>query len=197
MKNKFQCNLTRRRFNAGLVAAGVGISVAGLYDFNDDNEQSADGLLSLTENGKIYIHSGGGHLGLYAHENATGIVKDVLNSNAQHFVINYGKNPTQLPNLLAQHSNHLSFSSQKTNLKAAEILKEELKQEASVLLGGKAADYRIENGYAINAFSKISFAEIARQCSRRVVDADVSNKTYKLINELNVRGIIVAVGQAV
>ena len=197
MKDKFQCNLTRRRFNAGLVMAGIGIVLAGYYGFKRNNRESADGLLSLAENGKIYIHSGGGHLGLYAWENATRTVKEILRSGTDHFVVNYGNNPAQLPNLLAQHSNHLSFSSASTNIRAAKLLKDELKREASTLLGGRAEDYMIENGYVLNGARKISFAQLASGCRRQVIEPGICEKTYKLINKLEESGIIVAVGQVV
>lgn len=195
MFKRNQSRMTRRSFNAVLVAAAIGMSLGGRYGFRDNNGKKADGLLNLSENGKIYIHSGGGHLGLYAQENATSVITEILNSPREHFVVNYGENPAQLPNLLAQHSNHLSFSSEKTNIRAATVLKAELKKRASVLLGGRSDEYLIENGFAIRGTKQISFAELARNCRTQLIEPDISEKTYQMISMLDGKGVIVAVGQ--
>lgn len=195
MFDRNQSGMTRRRFNAGLVAAAIGTSLTVRYAYRDNNGIEADGLLNLAENGKIYIHSGGGHLGLYAQENPTRVIKEILNSPEEHFVVNYGDNPAQLPNLLAQHSNHLSFSSDKTNIRAATVLKAELKKQASVILGGGSDEYLIENGFAIRGARRISFSKLARNSRSRVIEPEISKKTYRMISRLAGRGIIVAVGQ--
>lgn len=92
---------------------------------------SADGVIQLKADGKLYVHSGGGHGGPYAIDNAIAAVGRVMNCATKDIYVIMGGNPRQLPVFLGQHLNHLSFSSAKTNMRAAETLKSVLKKQSN------------------------------------------------------------------
>lgn len=89
---------------------------------------SADGVIQMKDNGKIYVHSGGGHGGPYAVDHAIVAVGRVMECPPKDVYVIMGGNPRQLPVFLGQHLNHLSFSSATTNKCAAEVLKAALKK---------------------------------------------------------------------
>jgi len=156
---------------------------------------TADALLHLNIHGVIEIHSGGGHVSPYGDRRAINIVSEVLDCSDELCKINYGDNPAHLPAILGQFSNHLSFTNEKTNRKAAEVLVKTLKQQAVLKLGGKANDYQVANGFVFNHSQSISFKEIASAYRRVLKDDRLCENTLDLIKNTQRQGICVAVGE--
>lgn len=107
---------------------------------NFAKSSKADGLLHMDLKGKIHIYSGVGHVGYHGTDNVLNIVSEVFKCNIDDLIVHLGNNPSQLPALLSQHSNHMSFSSAKTIKKAALILKEKSSK------GIELRETHLENG---------------------------------------------------
>lgn len=156
---------------------------------------TADALLHLNPQGIIDIHSGGGHASPYGDRRALSIVSEVLGCSEDLCHIKQGNNPAHLPALLGQFSTHLSFTNETTNRKAAELLVTTLQQRAAAILGGKARDYQMANGFVFNHSQSISFKDLARGTRQVLQQGLVCAPTLDLIKNTQPQGICVAVGQ--
>ena len=162
-------NITRREFTGGMLVAGLVLGLKTSVYASAVKEKQADALLHLRSNGKVDIYSGGALHGAYANEDTLEILRSTLEYKAEDLVIITGDNPAHLPGFLGQNLCHMSFTGEKTNQKAAMILKTELEREHPIDL--KQPIYIIEEG--------------------------ISLKTQEVIHGLSAEGIIVAVRQVV
>lgn len=136
-------HISRRQFNKGLGATTALIMFASSHAPSTAANITADGLLHMDEKGKVHIYSGVGNLGHYGTDNVLSIVSDIFNCTENDSILCMGGNPAQLPALLAQHSNHMSFSSAKTIEKAALLLKKKTSGTAQI------NELFLENGISI------------------------------------------------
>lgn len=197
MVNKIKAKITRRSFIEGTVAISAlflmpQISYAAKYDYD-----SADGLLSIEEDGKIHIYSGAGNMGLYAKEDILHILSDIFNCSNDYFIIENGPNPDHLPTLLSQFSNHLSFSNGKTNLYSARFLIHEMKMMMVENFGGSINDYQIKNGHIFSHNINISFADLTRLANGCFIKGHICHNTVIEISKIKKNSIIVAVTEII
>lgn len=165
--------ISRRTFNLAISASLIG-QILPFKSFSLSNEHvSKDGLLHLTDEGKLNIYSGVGHTSIYSKENPLFLIKKKLNISEDQCRFMFGSNPEQLPALLSQHINHLSFTSKATNEKAIDVLK------TSISEIGKDAD------------------QILLKNRILILDDQISLKTKKMVNQIKGNGIIVAVKEVV
>jgi len=102
-----------------------------------------DGLVVLTPDGKLNIHTGVGNLGTYSHTGTSRVAAEVLKCNWENCVVVRGDSSKHLPWNLGQFGSNTSYTMTRTNYVAAMDAVEKLKEIAAMELGGAPADYDI------------------------------------------------------
>ena len=193
MNNVIKAGISRRNFNKCLCATAI-FSGLGFPAFGSENSFSkADGLIVLASDGKIHLYSGIGHLGLYGEDDVMATVTEVFNCDYQKIIIQHGDNPVQLPAVLGQCANHLSFSNTETTKKAALKLANVIKRRATRQFGGEVGDYHFENGTLKYKDTKHSLKTFITAPQEIFTEKGVSKETLAMIKGLLSPRIIVAV----
>lgn len=165
--------ISRRTFNLTFSASLIGLSLPHKsFSLSPDN-MTKDGLVHFTDKGYVNIYSGVGHSSIYSEENPIYIIYKKLELSTDKCRLMYGNNPAQLPALLSQHINHLSFTSKATNEKAVDVLKKylsEIKGDSSLILSTN----RI-----------------------MLLDDNISKETKRIADQIKGNGIIVAVKEVI
>lgn len=165
--------ISRRTFNLTISASLIGQMLPfKCFSLSHDNI-TKDGLLHFTGEGQLNIYSGVGHTSIYSKENSLFLFKKKLNLSIDQLKFMVGNNPEQLPALLSQHTNHLSFTSKATNEKAIDVLK------TSISEIGEGAD------------------QILLKNRILIFEEKISLKTKEMANQIKGNGIIVAVKEVI
>lgn len=165
--------ISRRTFNLAFSASLIG-QLLPLNGFSWSlNNLSKDGLLHYSEKGCLDIYSGVGQTSIYSEENPISLFSKKLGISEDQCRLMYGSNPEQLPALLSQHTNHLSFTSKVTNEKAIDVLKHNLDN-----IGGDMNLRILKNRIML-------------------LDDNISFKTREMANQIKGNGIIVAVKEVI
>jgi xanthine dehydrogenase molybdenum-binding subunit len=117
------------------VAVGQAFHPAGFNGF--------DGLVRITPDGVLHIHSGVGNLGTYSYAATSRVVAEVLRCEWSRCVIERGDTRKGLPFNIGQFGSNTSFTMTRSNYVAAMDAVDKLKQIAARELGGESADYDI------------------------------------------------------
>jgi xanthine dehydrogenase molybdenum-binding subunit len=149
-----------QRKGSKITALGVGQAyhVCGYNGF--------DGLVRITPDGKLHVHTGVGNLGTYSYASTCRTAAEVLNCRWENTVIEHGDSRRGLPWNLTQDSSNTSFTSARTNYAAAMDAKRKLCEIAAITLGGSAADYDLGQERVIHqrdASRGLSFAQAAQR----------------------------------
>jgi xanthine dehydrogenase molybdenum-binding subunit len=123
----------------GSKVRGVGVGQA----FHPAGGNGFDGLVVLTSDGTLNIHTGVGNLGTYSHSGTSRVAAEVLKCEWERCVVVRGDNRKHLPWNLAQFGSNTSFTMSRTNYVAAMDAVAKLKEIAAMDLGGAAGDYEI------------------------------------------------------
>jgi CO/xanthine dehydrogenase Mo-binding subunit len=115
---------------------GQGYHSAGAIGF--------DGLVRITPDGKIHLHSGVGNLGTYSYAVTSRAAAEVLKCEWEDCVIHYGDSAKNLPWNSYQAGSVSIFTQTRTNYVAAMDAVDKMKQIAAETLGGIADDYDID-----------------------------------------------------
>ena len=102
-----------------------------------------DGLVRITPDGILHIHTGVGNLGTYSHSGTSRAAAEALKYNWDHCIIERGDSSKHLPWNLAQFGSNTSFTMTRTNYVAAMDAVNKLKEITAMDLGGTPADYDI------------------------------------------------------
>ena len=184
---------TRRALLKGSLLCGAFISFPLISTANIARKPSADGLITINNDGKIHIHSGGGQMNLYGEVEAIDVVSRILKCSPKLCVIENGGNPDHLAGLLGQYSNHLSFTSKKTNQRTAELLVTKLRSLAAVYFGGNIDNYDVKNGGVFGYGRYYSFEQIASFGRQKLSFGKISIETEKFIQNLKDNSITISV----
>jgi CO/xanthine dehydrogenase Mo-binding subunit len=117
------------------VGVGQGFHPAGFAGF--------DGLVRITTDGKLHIHTGVGNLGTYSHTGTSRVAAEVLKANWDNCIVERGDTRKALPWNIGQFGSNTSFTMARTNYAAAMDALAKLKEIAAMDLGGAADDYDI------------------------------------------------------
>ncbi|MFS8607175.1 MAG: xanthine dehydrogenase family protein molybdopterin-binding subunit [Gammaproteobacteria bacterium] len=117
------------------VAVGQGFHPAGFFGF--------DGIVRITPEGKLHIHTGVGNLGTYSHTGTARIAAEVLKMSWENCVVERGDTRKHLPWNIGQFGSNTSFTMARTNYVAAMDALAKLKEIAAMDLGGSPDDYDI------------------------------------------------------
>ncbi len=123
----------------GSKVIGVGIGQA----FHPAGYNGFDGLVRLTPEGKLHIHSGVGNLGTFSHSATSRVAAEILKCDWEACVIERGDSRRHLPFNLGQFGSNTSFTMTRTNYVAAMDAVIKLKEIAALDLGGGREDYDI------------------------------------------------------
>jgi len=131
--------LSGQRKGSKVIGVGIGSAFhpAGLTGF--------DGLVRITPDGKLHIHTGVGNLGTYSYAGTSRVAAEALKCKWDNCIIERGDSRKNLPWNSPQVGSNTSFTQSRTNYVAAMDAKAKLLEIAAMDLGGKADDYDIGN----------------------------------------------------
>lgn len=102
-----------------------------------------DGLVRITPEGRIHLHSGVGNLGTYSYAGTARAAAEVLKCRWESCEIVRGSTDSHLPHSSTQGGSNTIFTHTRTNWVAAEDAVNKLKNIAATEFGGTAEDYDI------------------------------------------------------
>jgi xanthine dehydrogenase molybdenum-binding subunit len=132
--------LSGRRTGSKVTGVGIGQAYhpAGFTGF--------DGLVRITPDGKLHIHTGIGNLGTYSHTGTARVAAEVLKCDWDNCVIERGDSRKHLPWNIGQFGSNTSFTMSRTNYVAAMDALGKLKEIAANAFGGMPDDYDVGGG---------------------------------------------------
>lgn len=131
--------LARSGQRNGTKVRGVGVGQA----FHPAGRNGYDGLVRLTPDGALHIHSGAGNLGTYSHSDTSRVAAEVLKCSWENCVVQRGDSRRHLPWSPTQSGSNTSFTMTRQNYVAAMDALQKLKEIAAMDLGGTPDDYDI------------------------------------------------------
>lgn len=123
----------------GTKVTGIGVGQA----FHPAGATGFDGLVSITPDGKVHVHTGVGNLGTYSYASTSRISAEVLGCSWENVVIERGDSRRNLPWNLGQFGSNTSFTMTRTNYVGAMDAKMKLLEIAAMDLGGISEDYDV------------------------------------------------------
>ena len=124
----------------------IGSKVRGVaigQGFHNGSFAGFDGLVRLTPEGRLHIHTGVGNLGTYSHTGTSRVAAEVLKCGWENCVVERGDTNRFLPFNSGQFGSNTSGTQTRTAYVAAMDAVEKLKAIAALDLGGEEADYDI------------------------------------------------------
>lgn len=140
------------------VAVGQAFHPAGFSGF--------DGLVRITPDGKLHIHTGVGNLGTFSHSGTARIAAEVLKCDWENCVVERGDSRKHLPWNIGQFGSNTSFTMSRTNYVAAMDALSKLKEIAAKQLGGAPDDYDVDGAKVFRKGSpgrSITYAQAAQR----------------------------------
>jgi xanthine dehydrogenase molybdenum-binding subunit len=138
-----------------------------------------DGLLRITPDGKIHLHSGVGNLGTYSYASTTRAAAEVLKCDWEDCIIHHGSTAENLPWSSYQAGSVSIFTHTRANYVAAMDAVSKMKSIAAETLGGTADDYDIDGKRVFltgNPAQGMSYAAIAARAIQ--LGGAYSGQTY-------------------
>jgi CO/xanthine dehydrogenase Mo-binding subunit len=175
----------------GSKVRAVGVGTA----FHPAGGNGFDGLVRITTDGKIHIHTGVGNLGTYSHTATSRVAAEVLKANWDNCVVVRGDSRNHLPWNLGQFGSNTSFTMTRTNYVAAVDAVAKLKEIAAMDLGGAPADYDI-GGERVFSKSDPSKGLTYAQAAQRAIDLGGKFDGHQVPDDLNVMTKTSAAGVA-
>jgi xanthine dehydrogenase molybdenum-binding subunit len=145
----------------GSKVRGVGVGQA----FHSAGSSGFDGLVRITPEGKLHIHTGVGNLGTYSYATTSRVAAEVLEVPWENCEVVRGDSSKGLPWNLGQFGSNTSFTMTRTNFAAATDAVRKLKEIAARQLGGSASDYDIGNERVFargNPGRRLTYAQAAQ-----------------------------------
>jgi xanthine dehydrogenase molybdenum-binding subunit len=149
----------------GSKVTGVGIGQA----YHPAGFNGFDGLVRITPDGKLHIHTGVGNLGTFSHSGTARIAAEVLKYDWENCIVERGDSRKHLPWNIGQFGSNTSFTMARTNYVAAMDALGKMKEIAAKDLGGKPEDYDID-GTKIFAKASPSKSLTYAQLGQRAID---------------------------
>ena len=149
-----------RRTGSKVVGIGVGQA------YHSAGSSGFDGLVRITPDGLLHIHTGVGNLGTYSYDATARAAAEVLRMPWERCVVVRGDSSRSLPWNNGQFGSNTSFTMTRTNWVAATDAVAKLKEIAARELGGSPSDYDVgdERVYArANPARRLTYAQAARR----------------------------------
>ena len=146
----------------GTKVIGVGIGQA----YHSAGAAGFDGLVRITPDGKLHIHSGVGNLGTYSYAGTSRIAAEALSYDWENCVIERGDTRKHLPWNFGQFGSNTSFTMGRSYHAAAMDAKQKLLEIAAAEFGGEASDYDVADEVVFataDASKTMTYAEAAQK----------------------------------
>ncbi len=180
----------------GSKVIGVGVGSA----FHSAGSSGFDGLVRITPDGKLHIHTGVGNLGTYSYASTSRVAAEVLEYRWENCVIVRGDSSRALPWNLGQFGSNTSFTMTRTNYVAAMDALQKLKEIAARDLGGRPGDYDVGNETVFaraDPSRRMTYAAAARRAiqlggrySGEEAPEDINNMTKAAVREIAGTGLV-------
>ena len=174
------------------VAVGQAFHTAGSRGF--------DGLVRITPDGLLHVHSGVGNLGTYSYASTSRVAAEVLGYDWARCEIHRGDSSRGLPWNNGQFGSNTSFTMTRTNYVAAMDALQKLKEIAALEMGGSPSDYDTGNETVFRRSDpsrRMTYAQAARvavelggRYSGREIPADLNPMTRRSVEQLAGTGLI-------
>jgi CO/xanthine dehydrogenase Mo-binding subunit len=154
--------LARSGERNGSKVRAVGIGQA----YHSAGFRNADGLVVITPDGRLHIHTGVGNLGTYSHTATARVAAEVLKVNWDNCEVVRGDTSKHLPWNWGQFGSNTSFTMTRSNYAAAQDALHKLREIAALDLGGSVEDYEIADERVYqreNPEQGLSYAEAAQR----------------------------------
>ena len=194
-------NYEERKKNSGK-RVGNKIRAVGIGQaYHSAGGAGFDGLVRITPDGILHIHTGVGNLGTYSYMDTSRVAAEVLGYDWSRCVIERGGTKANMPWNLGQFGSNTSFTMTRTNFAAGTACKELLLEIGSKVLGGTPEDYKLSNEKVVaRAGGKsITFAEAAKKAiefggkfSGEEVDEALNPMTKASAKALSGTGLVAA-----
>jgi xanthine dehydrogenase molybdenum-binding subunit len=146
----------------GSKVTGIGVG----QGYHSAGAKGFDGLVRLTPDGRIHLHSGVGNLGTYSYASTTRAAAELLKCQWDSCVIHHGNSSLHLPWSSYQAGSNTTFTHTRANYVAAEDLLRKMKEIAAHVLGGEPSQYDIADERVFdrsNAARGLTYGEVAAQ----------------------------------
>jgi xanthine dehydrogenase molybdenum-binding subunit len=180
----------------GSKVIGVGVGQA----YHSAGSSGFDGLVRITPDGRLHIHTGVGNLGTYSHSATARVAAEVLGYDWANCVIERGDSSKHLPWNLGQFGSNTSFTMTRTNYVAAMDARQKLLQIAAMEFGGKPDDFDLQServASKADPASAMTFAECAERAielggafSGQQVPEDINPMTKRSVAGIAGTGLI-------
>ena len=180
----------------GSKVRGLGIG----QGYHSAGTNGFDGLVRITADGKIHLHSGVGNLGTYSYASTTRAAAEVLKCDWDDCFIHRGTTEENLPWSSYQAGSVSIFTHTRANYVAAMDAVDKMKQIAAETLGGVADDYDIDGKRVFNIANPpqgMTYAAIAARAiqlggaySGQTYPEDIHEVTQRSVQKLAGSGLI-------
>ena len=143
-----------------------------------------DGLVVITPEGKLNIHTGVGNLGTYSHTSTARVAAEVLKMTWENCEVVRGDSSRHLPWNMGQFGSNTSFTMTRSNYAAAEDARHKLLEIAALDLGGDVSEYEIGGERVFKRENPEQFLTYA-QAARRAIALGGKYDAHEVANELN------------
>lgn len=146
----------------GSKVRGYGIGQA----YHTAGANGFDGLVRITPDGLLHVHTGVGNLGTFSYASTSRIAAEVLGYDWDRVVLEYGGTTRHLPWNLGQFGSNTNFTMARTNYVAAMDAAQKLKEIAAAALGGAPEDYELKDERVVKSGDEsvgMTFAEAAQK----------------------------------
>ncbi|MEK9947168.1 MAG: xanthine dehydrogenase family protein molybdopterin-binding subunit [Alphaproteobacteria bacterium] len=149
----------------GSKVRGVGVGSA----YHTAGYAGFDGLVRITPDGILHVHTGVGNLGTFSYASTSRVAAEVLGYSWDRVVIERGGTLKHIPFNIGQFGSNTTFTMGRTNYAAAMDAVQKLKEVAADALGGVADDYEIRDEVVVNKADQSKQMSFAKAASRAVV----------------------------
>ncbi len=195
---RFNWDTRRQRSGSRNGSKVIGVGVGQAYHSAGSN--GFDGLVRITPDGKLHIHTGVGNLGTYSHTGTSRVAAEVLRCNWDNCIVERGDSRKHLPWNLGQFGSNTSFTMTRTNYVAAMDALEKLLEIAAIELGGATEDYDIQDERVFRKSEPsvfITYADAARKAielggkySGEYAPEDINSLTARSVAALAGSGLV-------
>ena len=180
----------------GSKVIGVGIGQA----YHSAGSSGFDGLVRITPDGMLHIHTGVGNLGTFSHTATSRVAAEVLKCSWDNCTVVRGDTRKHLPWNFGQFGSNTSFTMTRTNYAAAMDALAKLKEIAATDLGGTGEDYDIADEKVFlksDPTKALTYAEAAQRAielggkfSGEETPVDINRMTTASVTALAGTGLI-------
>ncbi len=176
----------------GNKVTGVGIG----QGYHSAGSNGFDGIVRITPDGKLHVHTGVGNLGTYSHSATARVAADILNYAWDNVIIERGDSRRGLPWNSNQAGSLTASTESRTMYVAAMDAKEKLVEIAAQVLGGTPDGYDLGSEKVVSKTDptkSITYAQAAQKAME--LGGKFSGKEApKDINPVTVHGLAMIAG---